>query len=78
MHELPWITIVWLRVRWFDNDFTSDEVKGENHWHITSRVTKKIDIYCNECIVSFLTHYFVLNTPFRYKQTLFSHFDIVA
>ena len=39
--------------------FTSDEVTSENHWQITSRVTKKIVIHGNECILLFLTRYFM-------------------
>ena len=41
MHELPWITI--FGHKWGDLPiiFTSDEVTSENHWQITSRVTKK-------------------------------------
>ena len=39
--------------------FTSDEVTSENHCRIASRVTKKIVIHGNECIILFLTRYFM-------------------
>ena len=39
--------------------FTSDEVTRENHCRIDSRVTKKFVIYGNECIILFLTRYFM-------------------
>ena len=39
--------------------FTSDEVTSENHWQMTSRVTKKIVIHGNKCIILFLTRYFM-------------------
>ena len=38
--------------------FTSDEVTSENHCRIASRVTK-IVIHGNECIILFLTRYFM-------------------
>ena len=31
--------------------FTSDDITSENHWQITSLVTKKIVIHGNECII---------------------------
>ena len=41
MHELPWIMI--FGHEWSDLPmiFMSDEVTSENHWQITSRVTRK-------------------------------------
>ena len=59
MHELPWITI--FCHEWGDSAmiFTSDEVTSENHCRITSWVTKKIVIHGNECIILFLTRYFM-------------------
>ena len=42
--------------------FTSDEVTSENHWQITSWVTKKIVIHGNECIILFLTCCFIFWT----------------
>ena len=82
----------WSRVRWFANDFhewRSHEWKSLAN-HLTrdqkSLLMKiigksphswpKIVIHGNECIILFLTRYFVLNTPFRYKQTSFAHFAI--
>ena len=59
MHELPWITS--FCHEWGDSAmiFTSDEVTSENHCRIASRVTKKIAIHGNECIILFLTRYFL-------------------
>ena len=64
MHELPWITIFWSRVGWFANDFHEWRrsrvfVTSENHWQITSRVTKQIVIHGNKCIILFLTRCFI-------------------
>ena len=59
MHELPWITI--FCHEWGDSAmiFTSDEVTSENHCRFASRVTKKFVIHGNECIILFLTRYFM-------------------
>ena len=59
MYELPWMMIFGPRVSDLSMNFTSDEVTRENHWQIASRVTPKIVIYDNECIISFLTRYFM-------------------
>ena len=58
MHELPWITIICHELGDLPMIFTSDEVTSENHWQITSRVTK-IVIDGNECIILFLARYFM-------------------
>ena len=58
--------------------FTSDEVTSENHWQITSRVTKKIVIHGNECIILFLTRCFISWTHRSAKQSSIVHFTIVA
>ena len=54
MHELPWITI--FGHEWGDLPmiFTSDEVTSENHWQITSRVTKKSLLTVTNVLFHFL------------------------
>ena len=62
------------RVRWFANDFhewrshewkslanrlTSDEVTSENHWQNRLTSDPNIVIHGNECIILFLTCYFM-------------------
>ena len=78
MHELPWITILRLRVRQFANDFhkwritilgsrlrqfANDFHKWRSHeWKsLANRITSdpEIVIHGNECIILFLTRYFV-------------------
>ena len=39
--------------------FTSNKVASENHRQITSRMTKKVVIHGNKCIISFLSRYFM-------------------
>ena len=91
MHQLPWITIFWSRVKWFANNFHewwSHEWKSlANHLTSSSRMKiigksphewPKNRIHGNECIILFLTRYFVLNTPFRNKHSSIYHFAIVA
>ena len=59
MHELPWIMILGSRVRWFANDFhkwRSHELKSLAN-HIMS--DPQIIIHGNECIILFLTRYFM-------------------
>ena len=59
MYELPWITIFWSRVRWFGNDFhewRSHEWKSLAN-HLTS--DQNIVIHGNECIIIFLTRYYM-------------------
>ena len=54
--------------------FTSDEVTSENHCRIASRVTKKV-IHGNECIILFITRYFMSWThisPKNYHRVLIS------
>ena len=78
MHELPWITI--FGHEWGDLPmiFMSDEVTSENHWQITSRVTKKIVIHGNECIILFLTCYFMSWTQDSAASITIAYFAIVA
>ena len=59
MHELPWITIFWSRVGWFANDFHEWRSHGWKSLanHLTS--DQKIVILGNECIILFLTRYFI-------------------
>ena len=59
MQELPWITIFCHKCGDSAMIFTSDKVTNENHCRIASRVTKKIVIHGNECIVLLLTCYFL-------------------
>ena len=47
--------------------FATDKVTSENHWQITSRVTKKIIIHGSECIILFLTSYFM---PWTHNSTI--------
>ena len=58
--------------------FTSDEVTSENHWQITSRVTKKSLFTLTNVLFYFLHAIYVLNTQFRYKQSSMTHLAIVA
>ena len=54
IHSLPWITI--FGHSWGDLPmiFTHDFVTRENHWQITSLVTKKIVIHGNSCIILYI------------------------
>ena len=77
-----WVTVntdFWSWVGWFSNDFHewwSHEWKSLAN-HLTS--DQKIVIHGNEDIILFLTRYFyILNTPFRYKQLSVAHFANVA
>ena len=59
MHELPWIMIFWSRVGWFANEFHewwSHEWKSLTN-HPTS--DQEVVIHGNECIILFLTRYFI-------------------
>ena len=50
-----------------------------NHWQITSRVTKKIVIHGNECIIFFLTGYFISWTQrsaTNYHRSLISQLSL--
>ena len=59
MHELPWITIFGSRVRRFANDF--HEWQSHEWKSLANRITSdpKIVIRGNECIILFLTRYFM-------------------
>ena len=59
MHELPWITIFGSRVRRFANDF--HEWRSQEWKSLANRITRdpKIVIHGNECIILFLTRYFM-------------------
>ena len=59
MHELPWITIFGSWVRWFVNDF--HEWQSHEWKSLANRLTSdpKIVIHSNECIILFLTRYFM-------------------
>ena len=72
MHELPWITIFWPRVRWFASDF--HEWQSHEWKSLANHITRgrKIVINGNSCIISFLTRYFIFWT----HDT--AHFVIVA
>ena len=61
--------------QWF---FTSDEVTSENHWQITSRVTKKSLLTVTNALFYSLHAFSVWNTPFRHKQSSFAHFAFDA
>ena len=79
MHELPWITIFGV---------TSEVIFQKLHawrshdWKVLANcITSdpKIVIHGNECIISFLTRYFLsLNAQFRQKQSSVADFAIVA
>ena len=62
MQELSWITIFWSRVRWFANDF--HEWRSHSWKSLANHLTSdpKIVIHGNECIILFLTRYFMLWT----------------
>ena len=74
MHELPWIMIFGSRVRRFANNWSLE-------WELlANRITSdpKIVIHGNECIILFLTCYFMsLNTKFCQKQSAIDDFAIV-
>ena len=55
--------------------FISDQVTGENHWQNTSRVTKKIIIRGSECIILFLTRYFMTWT---YNSIKYNHWLLIS
>ena len=59
MHELPWITISGSRVRRFANDF--HEWRSHDWKSLANRLRSdpKIVIHGNECIILFLTRYFM-------------------
>ena len=59
MHELPWITIFGSRVRRFANHF--HEWRSHGWKSLANRITSdpKIVIHGNECIILFLTRYFM-------------------
>ena len=59
MHELPWITIFGSRVRRFANDF--HEWRSHEWKLLANRITSdlKFVIHSNECIILFLTRYFM-------------------
>ena len=59
MDELPWITIFGSRVRWFANNFHD---RRSHKWtSLANRFTSdpEIVIRGKECIILFLTHYFM-------------------
>ena len=58
MHDLPYITIFCHELGDSARVFTSDEVTSGNHCRIASPVTKNV-IHGNECIILFLTRYFM-------------------
>ena len=62
MHELPWITIFRSRVRRFVNDF--NEWRSHEWKSLVNRITSdsKIVTHGNECIILFLTRYFMFLT----------------
>ena len=91
MHELPWITIFGSRVRRFANDF--HEWRSHEWKSLANRFTSdpKIVIHGNECIILFLTRYFmslehtillktIIDRPFRNcgqeRPFLTSHCDV--
>ena len=59
MHELPWITIFGSQVRRFANNF--HEWRSHKWKLFANRITSdpKIVIRGNECIILFLTRYFM-------------------
>ena len=63
MHELPWITIFWSRVRWFANDF--------HEWLKLLFTVTNVLFYFLHAILCF-------ETPFHYKQSSITHFAIDA
>ena len=60
MHELPWITIFGSRVRRFANDF--------HEWRNCLTNELKTASHGNECIILFLTRYFMSWTHFSTKN----------
>ena len=62
MHELPWITIFGSRVRRLANGF--HEWRSHEWKLLANRITSdpKIVIHGNECIILFLTRYFMFWT----------------
>ena len=75
MHELPWITIFGSRVRRFANNFHEWKI---HEWkslanHITS--DSKIFIHGNECIIIFLTCYFM---SWRHSSTKNNHRSLIS
>ena len=77
MHELLWIMI--FGHEWGDLPmiYRSDEVTIENHWQITSRVTKK-SLFTVTLLYVLNRLFYVLNTQFHQKQPSIAHFVIVA
>ena len=59
MHELPWITILWSRVRWFTDDF--HEWRSHEWKSLANHLTRdqNIVIHGNEYIILFLTRCFM-------------------
>ena len=87
MHELPWITIFGSRVRRFANDFHEGRshkwkslANRLNHWQIASRVSHepKIVIHSNECIILFLTRYFMSWTHYSAKNNYRSLISLLS
>ena len=56
---VTWITIFWSRVRWFANDL--HEWRSQEWKSLAKHITRdqKIVIHGNECIIVFLTRYFL-------------------
>ena len=78
MHELPWITIFWSRVRWFVNDFhewRSHEWKSLAN-HIT--IDQKVVIHGNELLFYFLHAILCPEHTIPLKQSSIAYFVIVA
>ena len=83
MHELLWITICWSRVGWFANDFHEwRSAKWRSHeWKsLANHITSDKNRYSRWGMYYFISYtlFYVLNTPFRYKQSSIAHFVIVA
>ena len=75
MHELPWITILWSRVKRFANYF--HEWRSHEWKSLANRITSdhKIVIHGDECIILFLTRYL---TTIPLKQLSIADFAIVT
>ena len=58
--------------------FTSDEVTSDNHWQITSRVTKKSLFTITNVLFYFLHAILYLEHTVPLKKTSIAHFAIVA
>ena len=75
MHGLSWMTIFWSRVMWFAKDFhewRSHEWKSLAN-HLTS--DQKVVIHGNECIILFLTRYFM---PWAHNSATNKHWSLIS